>query len=72
MTTVGAPELLSARDLAAVEVAAALSVSHLSADYRVELAAALGRLPGTRLALAGGRFDRVKVAGDRGGGRGAG
>jgi hypothetical protein len=57
----GVEEVLSARDLAAVEVAAALSVSHQSADNQVELAAALGRLPGVRLALAAGRLDLVKV-----------
>ena len=43
----GVKELLSAHDLTALEVAAALSVSHQSADNRVELAAALGRLPGS-------------------------
>ena len=57
----GAPELLSARDLAAAEVAAACSVSHQGAVFRVDLAADLVRLPGTRLALAGGRLDRAKV-----------
>jgi hypothetical protein len=57
----GAPELLTARDLAAAEVAAACSVSHQGALYRVDLAADLARLPGTRLALAGGRIDRAKA-----------
>ncbi len=57
----GAPEALSARDLAAAEVAAASNLSHQGALFRVDLAADLVRLPGTRLALAGGRIDRAKV-----------
>ena len=57
----GVPEALSARDLAAAEVAAACHVSHQGGVFRVDLAADLVRLPGARLALAGGRIDRAKV-----------
>lgn len=57
----GAPEALPARDLAAAEVAAASNLSHQGALFRVDLAADLVRLSGTRLALAGGRIDRAKV-----------
>jgi hypothetical protein len=57
----GVEELLSARDLAALEVAAALGVSAAAADDRVERAGDLARLPGTRLALAGGRIDLAKA-----------
>jgi hypothetical protein len=57
----GVEELLSARDLAALEVAAALGVSAAAADDRVERAGDLARLPGTRLALAGGRIDLAKL-----------
>jgi hypothetical protein len=57
----GVAELLSAQDLAALEVAAALGVSAQAADDRVERAADLARLPGTRLALAGGRIDLAKA-----------
>jgi len=53
--------LLSAEDLAALEVAAALGVSAQAADDRVDRAGDLARLPGTRLALAGGRIDLAKV-----------
>ncbi len=56
------PELLSARDLAAAEVGAACGVSHQAGLLRVDLAADLVRLPGTRVALAGGRIDRAKAA----------
>ncbi len=58
----GAPELVSARDLAAAEVAAACQLSHSGALLRVDLAGDLARLPATRLALAGGRIDRAKAA----------
>jgi hypothetical protein len=57
----GVAELLSAADLAGLEVAAALGVSQRAADDRVERAGDLARLPGTRLALAGGRIDLAKV-----------
>ncbi len=57
----GVTELLTAADLAALEVAAALGVSAAAADDRVERVGDLARLPGTRLALAGGRIDLAKV-----------
>jgi hypothetical protein len=53
--------LLTAEDLAGLEVAAALGVSARAADDRVERAGELARLPGTRLALAGGRIDLAKA-----------
>ena len=53
--------LLSAQDLAALEVAAAVGVSAQAADDRVGRAGDLARLPGTRLALAGGRIDLAKA-----------
>ena len=57
----GVTELLTAQDLAGLEVAAALGVSARAADDRVERAGDLARLPGTRLALAGGRIDLAKA-----------
>jgi hypothetical protein len=57
----GVTGLLSAADLAAAEVAAALGVSARTADDRVERAGDLARLPGTRMALAGGRIDLAKA-----------
>ena len=52
---------LPAEQVAAAELAAALAVSPTGARNRVELAAALTRLPGTRWALAAGRIDLAKA-----------
>ena len=57
----GVDGLLTAPDLAGLELAAALGVSQHAADDRVQRAGDLARLPGTRLALAGGRIDLAKA-----------
>ena len=57
----GVDGLLTAQDLAGLELAAALGVSERAADDRVQRAGDLARLPGTRLALAGGRIDLAKA-----------
>ena len=57
----GVDGLLTGQDLASLELAAALGVSAHAADDRVERAGDLARLPGTRLALAGGRIDLAKA-----------
>jgi hypothetical protein len=52
---------VSPEQAAAAEVGAALTLSPQSARNRVELSKALGRLPLTRFALAGGRIDLVRA-----------
>src|SRR3954462_88070 len=57
----GAAGLLTGPDLAGLELAAAVGVSARAADERGERAGDLARLPGTRLALAGGRIELAKA-----------
>jgi hypothetical protein len=53
--------LLTAREVSAWEVSAALNVSLAAAELRVDLAERLRRLPRTRLALASGALDLTKA-----------
>jgi hypothetical protein len=55
------PEQVPAAQVAATELAAGLALTPAAARLRVELAASLNRLPGTRDALAAGRIDTVKA-----------
>ena len=53
--------LLTAREVSAWEISAALNVSLAAAELRVDLAESLRRLPRTRLALASGALDLTKA-----------
>jgi hypothetical protein len=55
------PDEVSPDQLAATELAAGLGLSAAAAGLRVDFAAALTRLPGTRAALTAGRIDAVKA-----------
>ncbi|HEX4698533.1 MAG TPA: DUF222 domain-containing protein [Actinomycetes bacterium] len=53
--------LLTAREVSAWEISAALNVSLAAAELRVDLAEELRRLPRTRIALASGALDLTKA-----------
>ena len=53
--------LLTAREVSAWEISAALNVSLAAAELRVDLAESMRRLPRTRLALASGALDLTKA-----------